>query len=266
MPMSPRLMRPRARRATATAAVTYSVASLPNLVSWWDASAAGSLFQNSNGTTAVAADGDPVGYWKDLYGTNHIIQATAANRPAYKPSGLNNRKAILFDGVNDALRCTPSSAIGANELTVFSVWAVNVAGTYIGAPLVLGSGPNARPLDRWQSSGSNLAYIGSGNSTATVALRTRTTPVVYRIEVIKDGLSPGVHNFDEYINSGTSGSYFVTSTYSTTSQVISVGARADSGTVSNIYVSEMILLNGLLDAAVVDEVTEYLAEKWGVTL
>lgn len=261
MAMSPKFLRPRI-----AAAAAYDVASLPNLVSWWDASAKDSLYQNSNGTTAVTAADDPVGYWKDLYGTNHIIQATAGNRPFYKPAGLNSRKALLFDGSNDALRCTPSSTIGANELTLFAVWAVNVAGTYIGTPLMLGSGPNARPFDRWQSAGSNLAYIGNGNSTATVALRTRTTPVVYRIEVIKDGFSSGTHTFDEYINLDTSGSYVVTSTYSTTSQVISVGARADSGTVSNIYVSEMILLNGLLDTAVVDEVTEYLAKKWGVTL
>jgi len=263
MAMSPRLMRP---RAIPTTAPGFDVTSLPGLVSWWDASAANSLYQNSDGTTASVADGDAVGYWKDLYGTNHIIQATANNRPFYKPSGLNSKKAVLFDGVNDALRATPSAAVGANELTVFAVWAVATAGTYISAPLVLGSGSSARPFDRWQSAGSNLAYVGSSFATATVGLRTRTTPIVYRIEVIKDGFASGHHSFDEYINSSGSGNYIVVSTYSTTSQVISVGGRADGATASNIYVSELILIDGLLSESEVDETMTYLADKWGITL
>lgn len=261
MAMNNRLMRPRK-----AAAASFDVTSLPNLVSWWDASAANSLYQTSTGTTAVTADGDPVGYWKDLYGSNHIIQSINNNRPFFKPTGINSKKAVLFDGTNDALRATPSATIGANELTVFAVFAVNVAGTYVSAPLMLGSGPNARPFDRWQSAGSNLAYVGSSFSSATLSLRTRTTPVVYRIEVIKDGFSSGTHTFDEYINESDSASYVITSTYSTTSQVISVGARADSGTVSNIYISEMILVNGLLSQSEVDDATKYLADKWGITL
>lgn len=46
------------------------------------------LFQNSNGTTAVAADGDPIGYARDLSGNgNHATQATNARRPTFNTGG-----------------------------------------------------------------------------------------------------------------------------------------------------------------------------------
>jgi hypothetical protein len=67
---------------------------------WLSSSDIDSLFQLSNGTTAVAANNDPVGYWTDLSGNgNHCIQATAGNRPLYKTAG----PAVLFDGTTDYL-------------------------------------------------------------------------------------------------------------------------------------------------------------------
>lgn len=46
------------------------------------------LFQNSNGTTAVTADGDPYGYVTDLSGCGSpAIQATSARRPTFNTGG-----------------------------------------------------------------------------------------------------------------------------------------------------------------------------------
>jgi hypothetical protein len=58
------------------------------------------LFQLSDGTTDVAANNDPVGYWADQSGNgNHLIQATAGSRPLYQTAGPG----VLFDGSDDRL-------------------------------------------------------------------------------------------------------------------------------------------------------------------
>lgn len=75
---------------------------------WFDPSDLTTMFQNSNGTTPVTADGDPVGYIADKSGRgNHFIQATAGKRPLYKTSG--GLSWLDFDGVDDALACAASS-------------------------------------------------------------------------------------------------------------------------------------------------------------
>ena len=54
---------------------------------WYDPSDLSTLFQSSDGTTAVAV-GDPVGYIADKSGNgNHAIQATSAKRPILRNSG-----------------------------------------------------------------------------------------------------------------------------------------------------------------------------------
>lgn len=259
MSMSPRLLRPRATR--------FNVRSLPGLVSWYDASDIATLLQNSNGTTSVSAANDPVGYWKDKHGSNNLIQATANNRPFYAPAGINGKPAVLFDGVNDVLRATPATAIASSGVTVLSVYAVQTATEYAPPPFMLGSGPNPRPFDRYHSSGgSNLAFVGSSFATASLNLRTKTTPFIYGVVITKDGVSSGVHTFAEYANGVLSGPYSVASTYSTASQVFSVGARADGATLMNGWASEIIVCDGVLPATRRATAEKYLAAKWGVTL
>jgi len=70
---------------------------------WWDPSDLTTLFQNLNGTTAVTADGDPVGYIADKSGRgNHLIAAANdTTRPTFKTSG--GLSWIEFDGSNDTV-------------------------------------------------------------------------------------------------------------------------------------------------------------------
>jgi hypothetical protein len=236
-------------------------------VGWWDASDASTLKQASNGTTDVASDGDPVGYWADKSTSGfNVIQATSGLRPAYKPAGLNNLPAVLFDGSDDVLRVTPANPVGTSGVTVFAVFQVVAAGTYVSPPLLLGSGPNARPYDRYHAVGSNLVAIGNGTSaTATLSLRTQTTPFVHSMTVEKDGASSGVHRFREFANGTGYGTIDITSTYSVASQVVGIGARADSATLLNANVSEVVLYDGVLSTANRARVEAYLAAKWGIS-
>lgn len=74
-----------------------------NTGAWYDPSDLSTLFQNSNGTTAVTQAGDPVGYMADKSGNgNHAIQATAGMRPTLQ--GAAGGWYLQFDGVDDKLR------------------------------------------------------------------------------------------------------------------------------------------------------------------
>jgi hypothetical protein len=63
------------------------------------ATVGGTLRQNSNGTTVVSANNDPVGFFGDTVGTAHLIQATSGNRPLYQTPSIG----LSFDGSNDRL-------------------------------------------------------------------------------------------------------------------------------------------------------------------
>lgn len=105
MPMSPRLLRPRA--------TGFDARSIANLVAWYDASDLSTLFSNDAATTAVTADSQ-VAVWRDKSRLgNHLSQTTANNRPLYRASSVNGRPAIDFDGSNDSLATRDSS----NNLT-----------------------------------------------------------------------------------------------------------------------------------------------------
>jgi hypothetical protein len=66
------------------------------------------LFQLSNGTTAVTAAADPVGYQRDLSGNNkHATQATAGNRPLYGgKTTLSNRPFLYTSAAAGGLMIT----------------------------------------------------------------------------------------------------------------------------------------------------------------
>jgi hypothetical protein len=102
--MNPRLLRPLASG--------FTPRRIAGIVGWWAADAS-PLFQEPNGTAAVTADNESVGYWGDLSGNGHHLlplsgaSTTQTNnnvRPKYKTGTLNGLPTIQF------------SASGANTL------------------------------------------------------------------------------------------------------------------------------------------------------
>ena len=86
---------------------------IASLTAWWSADVASSMAQASNGTTAVSANNDPVGYWKDLLNGYPLTQSTNNNRPLYQTTGINSRPALSFDGTNDNLNATSGAVCDA---------------------------------------------------------------------------------------------------------------------------------------------------------
>jgi hypothetical protein len=104
--MNPRLLRPKASG--------FNPKSIAGLSLWLDASDASTLRQNSDGSVAATAHGDPVGYWGDKSGNNcQLIQATAGLRGQVFTSSGRTRvdiPATLNAGFSSATSPTTSSS------------------------------------------------------------------------------------------------------------------------------------------------------------
>lgn len=73
-----------------------------SLSAWYDPRDMSTLFQDSAGTIAVTASGQPVGKILDKSGNNfHLTQATSSSRPTWQSSG--GISSLLFDGTDDYL-------------------------------------------------------------------------------------------------------------------------------------------------------------------
>jgi hypothetical protein len=96
MPMNNRLLVPRA---------SFSPSKISGLLSNCDCSVLSSLKQNSDGTTDVTANGDPIGYIGDLSGNgNHARQTVATgSRPLAAFGNQAGKPGASFDGSNDFL-------------------------------------------------------------------------------------------------------------------------------------------------------------------
>ena len=71
------------------------------LVAHYDFSDASKLKQNSNGTTAVSSNNDPIGYAENLVsnGLGTFVRSWSnSGRPLYKTGGANSKSYALFDG------------------------------------------------------------------------------------------------------------------------------------------------------------------------
>lgn len=88
---------------------------IADLLLWVKADAG--TYQDDLFTTPAAADGDPVGGWKDQ-GTlgNHLTQATAGHRPLLKLNQVGSLPMILADGVDDIIASQPLAALTARTL------------------------------------------------------------------------------------------------------------------------------------------------------
>ena len=115
------------------------------------------LFQSNAGSTAVASDGNPVGYWGDKSGNAFNLTSTAndTTRPTYNTSsGLSW---VTFNGTNSSLQKT--AALGLYNAGTASVF-MAVRGN---------PGTGAYLLDETNSASANAIYapLKSDSTTAT---------------------------------------------------------------------------------------------------
>ncbi|MCB1329491.1 MAG: hypothetical protein KDK28_08600, partial [Maritimibacter sp.] len=137
---SPRLSAIGRRGGDPLAALTSTVV--------FDPSKRSSLAQDSGGTTAVSADGDPVGRMADLKAnTYHATQATAASRPTYKADGACHW--LAGDGVSDFMSLDWYQTAGNSQSVCFG-FSLSAEKTW---PFLFGGSVGNRGLEVYGFSG-----------------------------------------------------------------------------------------------------------------
>ena len=103
MPMSPRLLRPRA--------TGFNPKSISGLAAWYDASVASSITLN----------GSTVSQWNDLSGNGrNQAQATASLQPTYNASGLNGKGTLTTTGTQ-WMQSAAFASSASGDYTMFAV-------------------------------------------------------------------------------------------------------------------------------------------------
>ena len=238
---------------------------------WYDPSDLSTMFQNSNGTTAVAV-GDRVGYIADKSGNGiHATQSTDSKRPILR-QGAASEYYLEFDGATEK-RCFEANLdlTSTDELTVFAGVKSNV-GLNALANVVefsdnIGGNDGTFRLTA-QSGGDDIYdYRSKGTNTAVGSTPADYTPPLTNIltgksKISTDLLSLRVDGVEKATSSANQG----TGNYG--SYELNIGARnADNPATpwdGNIY---SIIIRGKVSSDEEIESTEaYVAQQTGISI
>lgn len=235
--------------------------------SWYDPSDLSTLFQNSNGTTAVAV-GDPVGYMADKSGNgNHIIQATSTKRPVLRESsGLYY---LEFDGIDDGMRTGSNIPFGTNSVTAMSVFTAaekEASGSNQNfAELSNNIGSSNGGFRLLCTTGDLLRSLHKGTSADTINSGAVANPFKSVMSSVASISAPS-HSFRSNGSSvGSNTNSLGTGTYG--DHPLSIGSRAGGNSMNltgKIYGT--IVRGAISTAEEIADVEKYLAAKSGVTL
>jgi hypothetical protein len=230
---------------------------------WLDASDTTSLFQLSGGTTAVAANLDPVGYWGDKSGNaRHFtnIGGSATTRPTW----VSSLSTVRFDGSNDFL-----SSIFSVNFANQSVFLVTSFKSYAASGRVYAQvnaagiqdtgGSNFMPLIQNGAAGALATQIDSAGTRSSISTRSLSS-----YDVISHVRSGGtLQNFVD--GSGASTYTSANTTYTSYASRLGMGFTSGFGSTylpSNVDISEVIVYNRALTNNERADVEYYLTRKW----
>jgi hypothetical protein len=219
----------------------FSPRSIPGLALWYDGDDATTLFQNSNGTTAAAADGDPVGYWgnKASAGQN-AIQATAGKRPTLQTAERNGKNIVRFAGTDDTLTATLSATL-SQPVTVWVV-ALRVDTGFV-----------------FSSEGGSFAFHGANTRIAagTTLIDVTTTPTNWNVyTLIYNGASSVIRSSGAQRIAGDAGTNALATNFH-------IGSNVNFNFWVTADIAEIIVAATLPSATLITQVETYLATKWG---
>jgi len=232
---------------------------ISNCQVWLDASDTTSLFQLSGGTTAVAANLDPVGYWGDKSGNaRHFtnIGGSATTRPTW----VSSLSTVRFDGSNDYLSSFFNITYTAQ--TVFVVLSEPLLGTSQGRIYTQTSSGGVDTT----ATGHFIPLLRSGNTYATGSYASSN---FMRSEIFLRGSSlfdicSVTHsgtNIRNFVN-GSSGSLFS----HTLNYAVALSRLGAATTTASTYfngdISEVIVYNRALTDLERADVEYYLTRKW----
>lgn len=286
MPMSPRLLRPKAAGGFDPRIISGCICNL-------DASVLSSLRQNSDGTTAATATNDPVGYVADLSGLgNHARQTVATgSRPFLQLNNQNGRPGLLFDGSNDWLTATIAgfqSLAGATIIQI--VKSANAAAADTNSAIFWGFGnltsasspfPANKSIALTAGTGAivgelisaNIEPPANGRLGSTTYSRAANTAQSLAATLSNSGFALRANNLA--VSFGLTHGGATTSTACAPNDIgytvdndLHIGAIRASGNLvitPQMTVSQMIVYNRVLTAQELTTIWDAMRRKWGIT-
>lgn len=230
---------------------------IPDLWAWWDGSEISTLFQDSAGSTPVAANNDPVGYVSDRSGNGrHTRQTgTSTTRPTYLANSQNGRGVLSLDG-GDYLDTVATLASIPATLIVAGRRSATV-GASMGLLSAYNTTTGGARLS-WNASNQLLASTGNPGLTS----RTPLLAVAANVPFIVIG------RFNTTESTGITNTAQADGSHATTaiSNIVSLGriSATQTGTAYNGIIGEAIVYARSLSNVELGALRNYLNAKWAI--
>lgn len=241
------------------------------------------LWLDANDDSTLTTSGSSVSEWRNKAGTAHVSQSTANNQPTVETvSGLNGRKALLFDGVNDILLNTTSGLVASSPSNpAFTVIIAHRTGTLSGShvPFDIAQGASVvtngiRRIITSQRGGGvvpiDSVYVAFGNRDAVIgnSITASNTAYVHSFVFLSETTSAGN---PRYFRNG------ITSTRTLTGQSdgvptftpsrFSVGSSSQGAAENYVgHIAEICVYTGALTDFQRLSVERYLGTKYGIAV
>lgn len=265
MPMSPRLLRPRA-------ASGFDPRAISNLALWLDASNASSLTFNGN----------TVSEWRDLSGNGrHFSQSTAANQPNATTRTQNGRRVLDFDGSTSRLvgnAATLNIARNISAMTIVVVGAFDVTTAPAGQGgryLFLASrGDNASSArlafgaTQFVGFPAGLQLFGRRNDEDASQVATSTPNTNPNVIVATGNYGSAIATVRVNGTSTATTNPWLTAgnTPNNDSLAVAIAFDGSSGNHVDGFIAELAVFQKALTVAEASAIERYLGAKWGITV
>lgn len=239
MPMSPRLLRPRASG--------FNPRSVAPMSLWLDAT----------DTTSTTLDAG-VTTWADKSGNGrNFTQTIGANQPSI--GSLNGKRAVSFDGLNDQLTRTAvnnSDFVSANGGAVFVVFSANNDSSY---NVFYNGGQNSqRDIFDGDSSNYSSTLRAARFETVAIGFMPTNSSAIYAHTVNSTTHAIRINTTQRATASSDLANY-----RAKTNQTWRLGNGPEAATFLNGAIGEVLFYSEPLSANQVSAVEQYLRNKWG---
>lgn len=228
----------------------------PGLVLWLDAETS-VKWQTTAGGTLAEASSDPVGTWVDRVTGRTAVQGTAGSRPLYIPAAYNGKAALRFDGTNDQLVVTGTSAEEVSDITLFVVAKATSATSRVLLAKAHAASGWAFPYQRWGFYANTADYltVWNGNNTEAGSWSTGDLKVLELVDA--DGYANGTK-----VTDGTDAAL----SYPNANTPIYVSGNGISSECWSGDICEVVIYGRALTTTERSALRASLGVKWGISV
>jgi hypothetical protein len=247
----------------------FSPANLSGLTGWWDASDSSTLFDDTTGGSAVAADGEVARIEDKSGASRHFTQSSSSFRPIRKTSVKNGLDVLRFDGSNDRMSSTAifSDIVSATASTVFVV--ANATSLGVNSTVL-----NANAVVLTEESGSH-GFFATRTNGSVFAFATSTAPasvnslIIYGADFWSVFSSRHSASNLRARSNGTDSTLpnangETISTLGSVSSALRLASNYDASRFFTGDVGEIVAYNVALSVSDRNEVETYLRDKWSI--